>query len=59
MPLVKGRSKKVIAKNIQELMHSYHQSGLIGSARPPSNQAAQRQSVAIAMRKAGRSRKKK
>jgi len=43
MPLKKGRSKKAISSNISELMHS---------GRP------QKQAVAIAMEKAGMSRKK-
>ena len=44
MPLFKGSSKKVISRNIAELMHS---------GRP------QKQAIAIAMSKAGKSRKKK
>jgi hypothetical protein len=43
VPLKKGASKKAISENISELMHS---------GRP------QRQSIAIAMDKAGKSRKK-
>lgn len=44
MPLKKGRSKKVISENIKELIHSGHE---------------QRQAIAIAMKVAGKSRKKK
>lgn len=43
-PLLKGKSKKIVSKNISELMHS---------GRP------QKQSVAIAMSKAGMAKKKK
>ena len=44
MPLRKGRSRKIISANVSELMHG---------GRP------QKQAVAIAMSKAGRSRKKR
>ena len=44
MPLVRGKSKKAISKNISELVRS---------GRP------QRQAVAIAMDRGGRGRKKK
>lgn len=43
MPLKKGRSKKVVSGNIRELRHSGY---------------PQRQAVAIAMKKAGKSRKR-
>ena len=42
-PLKKGKSKKIISQNISEMMHAGH---------------PQKQSIAIAYKKAGRSRKK-
>lgn len=44
MPLAKGRSKKVVSRNISKLMHEGY---------------PQKQSIAIAMKKAGLSREKK
>ena len=44
MPLVKGKSKKVVSENIRELRHA---------GRP------QAQAIAIAYRKAGKTRKPK
>ena len=44
MPLRKGKSKKTVSSNIRELRHSGY---------------PERQAVAIAMSKAGKSRKKK
>lgn len=44
MPLKKGRSKATVSSNIRELRHSGY---------------PQRQAVAIAMRKAGKSRRRK
>jgi len=43
MPLLKGKSKKVISANIRELMHSGR---------------SQKQAIAIAMSKAGKTRKR-
>jgi len=44
MPLKKGKSKRAISANIRELMHSGR---------------SQNQAIAIAMQKAGKSRRKK
>jgi hypothetical protein len=50
MPLKKGKSKKVISDNIEELMHSYHDKGTIGTSTPETNKKAQKQAIAIAFR---------
>ena len=54
MPLQKGSSKPVIASNIRELLHSFKQKGSLGTSRPPSMQAAQKQAAAIAFSQARR-----
>lgn len=53
MPLKSGKSKKVISENISETMRSYKKKGKIGASRPKTKAAAQKQAVAIALRKAG------
>ena len=34
MPLKKGKSKKVISSNIEELLHNYKEDGTIGTSHP-------------------------
>jgi flavin-binding protein dodecin len=52
MPLKKGKSKKVINSNIEELLHNYKKDGIIGTSHPKSMKKAQKQAVAIAYSKA-------
>ena len=59
MPIKSGRSKKVVGGNIAEMTRSYKETGRIGTSKPKSVAAAQRQAAAIAYAKAGKSRKKK
>lgn len=57
MPLKSGKSNKVVSKNIQTLVDDYQASGRIGTSRPKNKAAAIKQATAIALSKAGRSRK--
>jgi hypothetical protein len=57
MPLTKGKSNKVVGKNIQTTVDDYQRSGKIGSSKPASKAAAIKQATAIALSKAGRSKK--
>lgn len=59
MPLRKGRSKEVISSNIKELVNSWKKTGKIGTSKPKTKKKAVKQAVAIAMSKAGISKKKK
>jgi len=52
MPLKSGSSQKTIGKNVKELMGAYKKSGKIGTSKPRSKKAAQKQAVAIALSKA-------
>ena len=58
MPLKRGNSDKVVSANIKELMDEYkHGDGKIGNNRPASATKARKMAVAIALKKAGKSRK--
>lgn len=59
MPLKKGKSRKTISKNISQLMKDFKKKGKIGTSTPKSKKKAQKQAIAIALKKAGKSRKKK
>lgn len=59
MPLKRGKSDKVVSENIKELMDEYkHGDGKIGNNRPTTAKKAQKMAVAIALRKAGKARKR-
>lgn len=57
MPLKKGKSQKVISKNIGEMVTKYKETGKIGTSKPKSKKAAIAQATAIAYSKAGKTRK--
>lgn len=57
MPLKKGTSDKTISSNIKKEMKKYKKTGKIGTSKPKSAQAAQKQAVAIALQTAGKSKK--
>jgi hypothetical protein len=58
MPLVKGKSKKAVSKNISTLVGDFEKRGRIGTSKPPSKAAATKQATAIALQKAGRQKGK-
>ena len=49
MPLKPGKSAKVVASNIKELMSSYRRTGKLGTSRPRNKKKAQKQAAAIAL----------
>jgi len=51
MPLKKGKTDKILHQNISELMGTYKKSGKIGTSKPKSKKAAQKQAAAIAYSK--------
>ena len=57
MPLKTGKSQEAVQSNVAELMHKYKKTGKIGSSKPKSKKAAQKQAVAIALSQAGKSKK--
>jgi hypothetical protein len=59
MPLKTGRNKKVVGKNIGEMVRKYTKTGTIGTSKPASKSKAVKQATAIALDKAGMSTKVK
>ena len=59
MPLKRGKSDKVVSANISEMVGSYGKTGKIGTSKPESKAKAIKQATAIALSKAGKSRKAK
>lgn len=59
MPLLKGRSQKTVGTNVKRLVHEYEDTGAMGSSHPASKKKAVKQAVAIALTKAGKSRKQR
>ena len=57
MPLEKGSSRDTIGANIAGMVDEYKLEGHIGTSHPASKQKAVKQATAIALTKAGRSRK--
>lgn len=57
MPLAKGKTTKVVGKNVQTLVDDWQRSGKIGTSKPKNKAAAVKQAVAISLRQAGRQRK--
>ena len=51
MPLKKGKTNKILHQNISELLGTYKKSGKIGTSKPKSKKAAQKQAAAIAYSK--------
>lgn len=57
MPLKKGTSNKVISANVREMMRDVKQGdGMIGKVKPKNLKHAQKIAVAVALKKAGRTR---
>lgn len=59
MPLKPGKTNKVVSENVSEMMGSFKKTGKLGTSMPKSKKAAQKQAVAIALEKSGKSRKMK
>jgi hypothetical protein len=59
MPLKTGKSQKAVSSNIKELMHTFKKKGKIGTSKPANKDKARKQAIAIALSKAGKSKKVK
>ncbi len=56
MPLKKGSSRKTISRNVSEMVDAWKSKGRIGTSRPRTKKKAVKQAVAIALKKAGKSK---
>lgn len=59
MPLKKGSGRSAVSSNIKTLVDEWKKDGAIGTSHPPTKKKAIKQAVAIALAKAGKSRKTK
>jgi hypothetical protein len=59
MPLKKGSGRSAVSSNIKILVDEWEKDGSIGTSHPSTKKKAIRQAVAIALAKAGKSRKPK
>ena len=57
MPLKKVSSRSVVRRNISTMVDDWKEDGSIGASHPPTKKKAIMQAVAIALAKAGKSRK--
>jgi hypothetical protein len=57
VPLRRGSSPSTVSSNIKTLVDDWKKDGSIGASRPPTKKKAIKQAVAIALTKAGKSRK--
>ncbi len=57
MPLKKGASRSAVSSNIKTLVDDWKKDGSIGTSHPSTKKKAIKQAVAIALTKAGKSRK--
>jgi hypothetical protein len=58
MPLRKGSSPSVVSSNVKTLVDDWKKDGSIGTSHPLTKKKAIKQAVAIALGKAGKSRKR-
>ena len=57
MPLKKGSSQSVVSGNIKTLVDDWSEDGSIGTSHPRTRKKAIKQAIAIALAKAGKSRR--
>ena len=57
MPLRKGSSQTTVSSNIKTLVDGWKKDGSLGASHPSTKKKAIKQAVAIALSKAGKSRK--
>jgi len=59
MPIKKGKNRKTVRHNIDEIVQDWERDGTIGTSKPKTKKKARKQGRAVALKKARKSKSSK